>query len=156
MNPNKNNRNQVSYFRLTDCCVKDNHVDMKVEQCPSGCVGIKIDGYGEKTSKDGQGMPILLDLENGDVRISIWDDINNEDIGKTISMKKALETNRKDLPPSLIAPLDSFDMVTIKEIARMALVNASFYEEVADSLDISDGYMKLLQMKLNKEGEGNG
>ena len=40
------------------------------------------------------------------------------------------------------------DEVVIYELARIALADAETYEAVADSLDLSDGYLKGLQARL--------
>lgn len=51
-------------------------------------------GYGDNTSKDGKGVPIMLELYNGEFRVVVWDNINEEDASHVISLKGAKESSR--------------------------------------------------------------
>ena len=54
---------------------------------------IKIEGHGDKTSKDGEGVPIMIDKSGGKVQVIIWSDINQKD-PIVIDLSGALETKR--------------------------------------------------------------
>lgn len=57
--------------------------------------------------------------------------------------------------PNSIESLDQGDIVTILELARVAVSDAEVYEYIADKLDLSDDYMKELQdtlFRLTEEG----
>ena len=61
----------------------------------------------------------------------------------------------KELMMKSIESLDQGDLVTILELARVAVSDAEVYEYIADKLDLSDDYMKELQdtlFKLTEEG----
>ena len=60
-----------------------------------GKVWIQPDGYGDKTSQDGHGYPIGIEMWEGELRVVLFKDINEED-ATIISMEQAKETNRED------------------------------------------------------------
>lgn len=51
-------------------------------------------GYGDMTSVDGHGKPVVVDLEDGHPRFAIWGDINTEDYTHSISIANAAESKR--------------------------------------------------------------
>jgi len=51
---------------------------------------IQPQGYGEKISAEGQGWPICLEIWDSELRVLVWDDIDNED-PTVIGMEKAKE-----------------------------------------------------------------
>jgi hypothetical protein len=53
------------------------------------------EGYGEKSAKDGEGAPIMIEKYDGKLRVIVWSDINLEDPTHTIEMEGAKEDNRK-------------------------------------------------------------
>lgn len=57
-------------------------------------VGIAVEGYGDHYSKDGEGIPILMEYYDGKLRLLVWSDINSEDPTHIIDMDKAREDNR--------------------------------------------------------------
>ena len=57
---------------------------------------IRPEGYGDKCSQDGQGIPIMIEFYDGEPRVIIWDDINHEDSSHTISLRQADEKLRED------------------------------------------------------------
>ena len=59
----------------------------------AGKLWIRPDGYGDKTSQDGCGYPIGLEIWEGRLRLIIFDDINRED-PKIIDLEKARESGR--------------------------------------------------------------
>ena len=58
--------------------------------------GIKAEGYGDYTSADGLGMPIVLEHYEGELRLLVWSDINQEEPTHIISLEGAREDKRKD------------------------------------------------------------
>lgn len=50
---------------------------------------------------------------------------------------------------------NSSELTEIKEIARLALQNADFFDRVAEECDLSDKYLMELRDKLDKEMEEN-
>ncbi len=54
---------------------------------------IKIRGYGDHDSQDGEGSPIFLEVHEGKLRLLVWDDINQEE-PRIIPLHRALESNR--------------------------------------------------------------
>ena len=55
---------------------------------------IRIDGYGEFSSTDGTGCPIVIDFYEGRPRLLVWADINREDYTHAIELEAAAEANR--------------------------------------------------------------
>ena len=43
-----------------------------------GQIWIKVQGYGEMTAKDGEGIPICIEVYDGELRILAWNDIHSE------------------------------------------------------------------------------
>lgn len=60
---------------------------------PTG-ICIRPRGYGDKTSMDGKGFPIVIEFDNGVPRIIVWNDINVEE-PTIISLHNAKESLRK-------------------------------------------------------------
>ena len=56
---------------------------------------IGVDGYGEHTSTDDSGLPIVVEYYGGKLRVLVWSDINNEEPTHVIDMSGALLSNRK-------------------------------------------------------------
>ena len=56
-------------------------------------VFFRFDGYGEKTSADGFGSPVGIEFYNNELRVIVWNDINQED-PQIISLENAREFNR--------------------------------------------------------------
>lgn len=85
-----------AYYTLFDKSEKSNReVDVKIE-CENGMIFISPKGYGDATSEDGYGSPILLEVWNGELRIVAWADINEQDATHIISLEKARENLRKE------------------------------------------------------------
>ena len=57
---------------------------------------LAVHGYGEKTSSDGNGEPILLENVDGKLRLVVWSDINKEDPTHIVDMEGALESARQE------------------------------------------------------------
>jgi len=57
--------------------------------------------------------------------------------------------NSSVIQPNSILDLDQGDLVTILELARVALSDADIYDRMVDKLDLSDEYAKELQETLN-------
>ncbi|TRZ50079.1 MAG: hypothetical protein D4S01_07410 [Dehalococcoidia bacterium] len=62
------------------------------------CLGIflEFDGYGECSAQDGDGVPVMLEVYNGKLRVIVWADINQKDPTHVISLEGALESKRKE------------------------------------------------------------
>ena len=57
---------------------------------------IRPDGHGDMCSLLGEGWPILMELFDGEFRVSAWGDINQEDPTHDIWMGGAREAKRED------------------------------------------------------------
>lgn len=67
------------FFTITDSSADSpNSLVVRVRE-EAGQLLIKPDGYGTFASAEGFGVPILLDLYEGRLRLLAWDDINKED-----------------------------------------------------------------------------
>ena len=82
---------------LHDQSEDDNSLRTVVENL-NGSIYISPKGYGDACSADGCGIPALIEVYEGELRIIIWGDINKEDPTHTISLEGARESNRSDCP----------------------------------------------------------
>lgn len=57
-------------------------------------IAIRPIGYGDCSSPNGQGSPILIEFRNGLPTLVVWDDINCEEPSHVISLENAAEPNR--------------------------------------------------------------
>jgi hypothetical protein len=55
---------------------------------------IRVAGYGDHCSADGEGCPIILERHQGTLRLVIWGDINAEDPTHIINLEHAREDAR--------------------------------------------------------------
>lgn len=75
-------------------------VSAKIAITPGGQIEISVAGYGDCTSEDGYGSPILIELapnlrnDKHPLTVRLWSDINKEDPTHIIDMSEALEENR--------------------------------------------------------------
>ena len=90
-----NKKLTVTLHDMGDNVPEGNSVVNVELECLDGTLFIKPEGYGDHNSNDGEGIPILLEVYNGELRLVAWDDINHEDASHTISLEKALEKLRK-------------------------------------------------------------
>ena len=57
-------------------------------------VTISLEGHGLNTMETGQEQVIYIEQKDGEVRVLIWADINEEEPTHVIDLSKARETNR--------------------------------------------------------------
>lgn len=67
---------------------------VRITETPNS-IDIVPEGYGDAGSEDSHGVPILLEIYEGRLRLLVWNDINVED-PVIIDMEEARETNRKE------------------------------------------------------------
>jgi len=70
-------------------------VDVKVE-CSNGSIYIMPEGYGDGSTEDGSGCPLMVEIWEGQLRIVAWADINVEDPTHIISLNGAREDLRAE------------------------------------------------------------
>jgi hypothetical protein len=56
---------------------------------------LRFEGFGDKTSEDGYGAPVLVENWGGKLRVIAWADINQEDPTHTIDLSGAKEDSRQ-------------------------------------------------------------
>ena len=59
----------------------------------NGQLFIRPNGYGDCSSYDGEGVPIMIEVWDKELRVVVWSDINKED-PETISLEGAREDKR--------------------------------------------------------------
>jgi hypothetical protein len=77
----------------------DKTVEVKVvsRYHPSGSsLFIEPEGYGDCFSSPGRGVPIVIEVFEGNLQLVVWADINSEDPTHTINLEGAREEKRKD------------------------------------------------------------
>ena len=86
---------------LIGCFVSEQCSDLPCNKLPvdimaeSGKLWVQPAGYGDKTSADGHGWPIGLEIWQGRLRLIAFDDINTEE-PKIIDLEKSREDSRVD------------------------------------------------------------
>lgn len=74
---------------------RDNELEVTIKQEKFG-INITPKGYGDYSANDGEGMPIFIEIVDGELRLVVWNDINKQD-PLIISLEGAKESNRKEL-----------------------------------------------------------
>lgn len=89
----------MSVPRIEKVNLTDGHTDDKtVVPCDveigSGAILIRPEGFGDCSSQDGHGWPIVVEYYQGSVRVHVWSDINNCDPTHSIVLDGAKESLR--------------------------------------------------------------
>ncbi len=63
----------------------------------NGQIWVRLDGYGDYTSRPGAGVPIGIEYYQGKVWITVWGDINQDYPTERLCLDGALESNRNDI-----------------------------------------------------------
>ena len=71
----------------------DRSIRVEIENS-NGTIYLKPQGYGDSCSCDDEGIPIMLELWQGELRVVVWGDINQEDPTAIVPLEKAKETER--------------------------------------------------------------
>lgn len=80
---------------LIDVMDKDNGIEIPITiRTSQNCVEISAVGYGDKITQNGFGTPIILEVYEGELRVVIWSDINQEDPTHIIPLGNARESKR--------------------------------------------------------------
>ena len=84
---------QEQTVTLKDKGNTDKQVEIKIKS-DSDCIAIFPSSYGEKSAQDGYGAPVLLEIWDGELRVVVWSDINDDDPTDIISLEGAREDTR--------------------------------------------------------------
>jgi hypothetical protein len=57
---------------------------------------VRLEGTGDRSSHDGMGWPVLVEIYEGTPRLIVWADINQEDPTHIIDLSGALDSARRD------------------------------------------------------------
>lgn len=132
--------------------------------CNQDGVFLRIEGHGEKTALDGRGMPVLVELRGGEVWMSIWADVNQEDPTHDICLAGARESCRDDRPmfvQTVVPTCDGGTLTTFKPFAgkvgdRVLVGDSDFkdrYEgEIVALIPAQPGTNPLLVMVKEDDG----
>lgn len=71
-------------------------VNVKVELGTNYAIDVIPEGFGNATMTDGHGVPVILELWEGRLRLLVWADINQEDPTHIIDLEGAREDKRKE------------------------------------------------------------
>jgi hypothetical protein len=74
----------------------EGHIETRTATVNFDPVGISVqfDDYGDATSQDGYGVPLLLEVYDSELRAIIWSNISEEDPTHKISLEGAKEIDR--------------------------------------------------------------
>lgn len=70
------------------------HTTARIGLTFQGQIEVAVAGYGDCTSEDGEGSPILVEKAEDKLRVICWADINKEDPTTIIDMEDAKENKR--------------------------------------------------------------
>jgi len=70
-------------------------VKLELDEVMEGKIWIKLEGYGDPSSQDGEGCPVGIEIWEGQLRLIVWDDINVQD-PRIINMEGANELAREE------------------------------------------------------------
>jgi hypothetical protein len=65
-----------------------------IKMSPSGQILVAVDGYGDCSSRNGEGHPILIEKWDGVLRVVCWKDINFQDVTDIVNLEGAKEEKR--------------------------------------------------------------
>ena len=82
-------------YKLKDCAT-GKEVIVFIEQENEHTLAIRPVDYGDFSSQDGHGTPVILEIWEGKLQLHVWDDINREDPRLSIDLEGARESNRKE------------------------------------------------------------
>ena len=72
-----NQMSQTLKFTLSD------QVSGNTIQCEAdyryGCLYLRFDGYGDSSSEDGDGWPLMVEFYDNKLQVAAWNDINSQD-----------------------------------------------------------------------------
>ncbi len=86
---------KVVPFTIFDPNGSTSSIAGKITITPMG-VFLSFDYHGEKTAAEGHGQPVMVEFHEGQVKVRVWSDINQEDATHVVSLDKAREVYRKD------------------------------------------------------------
>lgn len=90
----------VDYRMTLKDAIDEGSLQAKLAKSPGdGLLMIGAEGYSEKTAAEGHGFPIVVEFHEGQFRVLIWSDINQEDPTHTISLEGAREDKRNPEQP---------------------------------------------------------
>jgi hypothetical protein len=72
----------------------DANLPIRLAGSPHG-VSLFALGYGDRTSAEGHGSPVFLELHKGELRLLVWGDINAEEPTHIIPLGEAREHRRQ-------------------------------------------------------------
>lgn len=88
------NKEQNMKFKLYDSHHDDDTIIAGSLNVDSGNICLTFDGYGDCGTEDGYGCPLMIEYYDKELRVVVWDDINQED-PRIISLNGARENLRK-------------------------------------------------------------
>jgi hypothetical protein len=82
---------------LEDAIDEESNIETEVTIVLTGRgIAISVEGYGDYYSNQGEGIPILLEMYEGRLRLVVWGDINKQDPTQIIDLEHALESQREN------------------------------------------------------------
>jgi len=90
-----NSKNKSVDTRLVDKSLQRSRSRLARVNMVNGSIEISVQGYGDKTSTDGHGIPILIEQWKGELRAVLWTDINVED-PEILCLEGARESRRNE------------------------------------------------------------
>lgn len=72
----------------------DANLPIRLAGSPHG-VSLFALGYGDRTSAEGHGTPVFIELYKGELRVIVWADINKEDPTHIIPLGASREDRRQ-------------------------------------------------------------
>ena len=84
---------------LKDCYDGKKEVGFTAK-CNGEHISFSFDGYGDNVTNDyvnGESCPLLIEIFEGELRVVVWGDINQEDYTHIISLEGAAKSKREEI-----------------------------------------------------------
>lgn len=141
-------------FTITeqDYFTSEKTLEVQVRQGVQGQVYISIPGYGEQEADDGLGVPIIIEMYGGKLRVVTFPDINSAE-AKVIDMEGARESLRlPDVSLDGVEFIGGIALATREQVEHMRRLDAIANPETADKP--YDDKTEIRDWNIINEGEG--
>ena len=91
---NSSTQHPIIPFVLEDAGDCECKVGGRIELWSRG-IEVFVDCYGTKCMNPGHGFPVYIEVYNGELRVLVWSDINEEDPTHAITLEEAREAKRR-------------------------------------------------------------
>ena len=92
---NKPHINKPEYLQFTLIDQESQKTIKSQAEYENGNLCLRFNGYGDSSSEDGHGCPVMIEFYNNELRVVVWGNINEQDPTHIIPLTKAKESLRE-------------------------------------------------------------